>query len=160
MIRSATTRPARDKPAPPQRETSAPPAALPDLITAAERGFEAAAAARHAPGMVSAILTLETAIGDWDADTDQDQGTEQARAVLRSLITRLGRAAEDGLTDPRESLRPAIEPLLALRAALRREGSYPAADTIRHALTAAGLQIRDTPGGTLCQHHPPPPPAG
>ena len=138
---------------------AAPPAALPDLIIAAERGFEAAAAARDAPGMVRAVLELEAAIQDWDADTDEDQGTEQARAVLRSLITQLGRAAKDGLADPRERLHPAVEPLLTLRAALRREGSYPAADAIRDALTAAGLQVRDTPGGTLWQHCPPSAPA-
>jgi len=160
MVRSGTTRSVREKPAPLRRAADVQPTALPDLIIAAERGFEAAAAARDAPGIVRAILGLEAAIGDWDADTDEDQGTEQARAVLRSLITRLGWAAKDGLTDPCESLRPVVEPLLALRAALRREGSYHAADAIRAALTAAGLQVRDTPGGTLWQHCPPSAPAG
>jgi cysteinyl-tRNA synthetase len=48
-----------------------------------------------------------------------------------------------------------VEPLLALRATLRREGSYPAADAIRDALTAAGLQLRDNADGTQWQLGPP-----
>ena len=101
--------------------------------------------------MAGVILELETAIRQWEADTDEDQGTEQARALLRSLIARLGRAAQDGLADPRERLRPAVEPLLALRTALRREGNFAAADAIRDALAAAGLDVSDTPEGTRWQ---------
>jgi hypothetical protein len=128
---------------------------LPDIVAAAERRFEAAERDRDAAGMVAAIIDLDSAIHAWAGDTEEDQGTEQARAVLRSLVTRLGHAARDGLGDPRDRLRPAVEPLLALRATLRREGSYPAADAIRDALTAAGLQLRDTGDGTQWQLGPP-----
>ena len=121
---------------------------LPEIMAAAERRFEAAAGARDAGAMAGVILELETAIRQWEADTDEDQGTEQARALLRSLIARLGRAAQDGLADPRDRLRPAVEPLLALRTALRRDGHFAAADTIRDALAAAGLDVSDTPEGT------------
>jgi cysteinyl-tRNA synthetase len=82
---------------------------------------------------------------------DEDQGTEQARALLRSLVGRLGRAAQDGLTDPRDRLRPAVEPLLELRAALRSAGDFAAADAIRDALATAGLDVSDTPEGTRWQ---------
>jgi cysteinyl-tRNA synthetase len=98
--------------------------------------------------MVAVILGLETAIKQWEADTDEDQGTEQARALLRSLIGRLGRTAQHGLTDPRDRLGPAVEPLIALRNKLRGEGNFAAADAIRHALTAAGLELSDTPDDT------------
>ncbi len=121
---------------------------LPEVMAAAERGFEAAAGARDADALVGVILELETAITQWEADTDEDQGTEQARALLRSLIGRLGRAARDGLADPRDRLRPTVEPLLALRAALRGEGNFAAADAIREALAATGLDVSDTPDGT------------
>jgi cyanophycinase-like exopeptidase len=121
---------------------------LPELMAAAERGFGAAAGARDADAMVRVILELEAAITRWEADTDEDQGTEQARAVLRSLIGRLGRAASDGLADPRDRLRPMVEPLLALRDALRGEGNFAAADAIRAALAATGLDVSDTPEGT------------
>jgi len=101
--------------------------------------------------MVGVILELETAIGQWEADMDEDQGTEQARALLRSLVGRLGRVAQDGLTDPRDRLRPAVEPLLELRAMLRGAGNFAAADAIRQALTAAGFDVSDTPEGTRWQ---------
>ena len=120
-------------------------------MAAAERRFETAAGSRDADAMVGVILELETAIGQWEADMDEDQGTEQARALLRSLVGRLGRAARDGLADPRDRLRPAVEPLLALRAALRGAGNFTAADVIREALAAAGLDVSDTPEGTRWQ---------
>ena len=121
---------------------------LPEIMAAAEQRFEAAAGTRDADAMVGVILELETAIGQWEADMDEDQGTEQARALLRGLVGRLGRAAQDGLTDPRERLRPAVEPLLELRAALRGAGNFAAADAIREALTGAGFDVSDTPEGT------------
>jgi hypothetical protein len=124
---------------------------LPEIMAAAERRFEAAASGRDADAMVGVILELETAIGQWEADMDEDQGTEQARAQLRSLIGRLGRAAQDGLADPRDRLRPAVEPLLELRATLRCAGNFAAADAIRDALTGAGFDVSDTPEGTRWQ---------
>ena len=116
-----------------------------------EQRFEAAAGTRDADAMVGVILELETAIGEWEADMDEDQGTEQARALLRGLVGRLGRAAQDGLTDPRDRLQPAVEPLLDLRASLRNAGNFAAADAIREALTAAGFDVTDTPQGTRWQ---------
>jgi cysteinyl-tRNA synthetase len=101
--------------------------------------------------MVRVILGLETAVQDWAGDSEEDQGTEQARTMLRSLIARLGQAAQTGLADPRDRLRPAVDPLLALRAALRDQGRYADADAIRAALAAAGLDIRDTTDGTWWQ---------
>jgi hypothetical protein len=132
-------------------ETLNPPLPLPEIMAAAEQRFEAAADTRDADAMVGVILELETAIGQWEADMDEDQGTEQARALLRSLVGRLGRVAQDGLTDPRDRLRPAVEPLLELRAMLRGAGNFAAADAIRQALTAAGFDVSDTPEGTRWQ---------
>jgi hypothetical protein len=127
------------------------PLPLPEMMAAAEGRFEAAAGTRDADAMVGVILELETTIGQWEADMDEDQGTEQARALLRSLVGRLGRAAQDGLADPRDRLRPAVEPLLDLRATLRNAGNFAAADAIREALTAAGFDVSDTPEGTRWQ---------
>ncbi|HEY2289021.1 MAG TPA: hypothetical protein VGH88_25025, partial [Streptosporangiaceae bacterium] len=127
------------------------PLPLPEIMAAAEQGFGAAAGGRDADAMVGVILKLEAAITQWEADTDEDQGTKQARALLRGLIGRLGRAAQDGLADPRDRLRPAVEPLLALRATLRGADNFAAADAIREALAGAGLDISDTPDGTHWQ---------
>jgi len=142
--RSGGREPAR-KPA--AAATAETPPALPDIVRAAERRFDLAAVSRQASGMVQAILDLEAAIHAWAGDTEEDQGTEQARAVLRGLVSRLGRAAQEGLCDPRDRLRPAVEPLVTLRAELRDQGDYPAADAIRDALAAAGLQLQDTADG-------------
>jgi hypothetical protein len=125
-----------------------PPPTLTEITDAAQRRFDAAVAGRDAAGLVRAILDLEAAVHAWAADTDEDQGTEQARTVLRGLVARLGRAAHEGLRDPRERLTALVEPLLRLRAQLRGEGRYPAADAIRDALTAAGVRIEDTADGT------------
>ena len=69
--------------------------------------------------MVSAILDLEAAIEAWASDTDENDNSDRARAVLRGLVVRLGKSAESGLSDPADRLRPAVEPLITLRAALR-----------------------------------------
>jgi len=122
-------------------EAGPEPLPLPEVMADAQLGFGIAAADRDADAMVEVILGLETAIRRWEADTDEDQGTEQARALLCSLIGRLGRAAqqglaERGLADPEERLRPAVEPLLQLRNTLRGQGNFAAADAIRNALAA------------------------
>jgi hypothetical protein len=123
-------------------------AELPEITRAIELRFEAAARERDGAGMVSAILDLETAIQAWSTDTDQNDNADRARAVLRGLIVRLGRAAEQGLADPADRLRPAVEPLVALRDSLRKDGGYAASDAIRDALTAAGVEVHDSKDGT------------
>ena len=122
-------------------------AAFPELVAAAERGFAAAAAARDGAAMARAMLDLETAIAEWGTDTEEEQGTDMAREVLRGMIIRLGQAARDGLADPRERWLAAIGPLVVLRDSLRSQGLYEPADLIRHALSSAGFNLQDTPDG-------------
>lgn len=121
---------------------------LPEITLDTQRRFESAAGGRDASAMVSAILDLDAAIEAWATDTDQNDNADRATAVLRGLVIRLGRAAENGLADPADRLRPAVEPLVALRDTLRRDGSYAAADVIRDALAAIGVDLRDSPEGT------------
>ncbi len=132
------------RPAAPSR----PGQALSEVTSDAEGRFEAAVRDRDGATMVSAILDLEAAIEAWSTDTDENDSADRARAVLRGLVVRLGRSAEQGLADPADQLRPAVEPLVALREALRRERSFAAADVIRDALTAAGVELQDSPDGT------------
>ena len=94
------------------------------------------------------ILDLEAAIEAWASDTDENDNSDRARAVLRGLVTRLGKSADAGLADPADRLRPLVEPLLKLRESLRKDGSYAAADEIRNALASGGVEVRDTPDGT------------
>jgi hypothetical protein len=148
----------------------AAPLPLPELTALARERFEAADRAGDVPGMVAAILDLEAVIGDWATDTEENQGTAQSRAVLRGLITALGQrtaelaarparlaglipaaggpCAPAGPCAPSGPLGAVVEPLLTLRAELREQGAWPAADTIRDALTAAGFQLQDTADGT------------
>jgi Peptidase family S51 len=121
---------------------------LADLTRRAETSFEEALGERDAAGMITAILELEASIHSWTADTEEDQGSSQARAAFRGLITRLGEALAEGLRDPAERFGPVVDPLLALRSALRSGGRYQDADVIRDALIAAGLTISDDSTGT------------
>jgi hypothetical protein len=129
---------------------AAVPVPLPEVMAAAERRFEQAASTGDTAEMATVILDLESAVADWADDTDEDQGPEQARTLLRTLIARLGlaRPAAAGPARSLAALGTAVEPLLDLRATLRDQHRYAEADVIRNALIAAGLDIRDTPDGT------------
>ncbi|MDA8319922.1 MAG: hypothetical protein M0030_08970 [Actinomycetota bacterium] len=121
---------------------------LPEITQVLQDRFAAAELERSSTAMVAAVLDLESAIEAWATDTDENDNAERARAVLRGLVTRLGQAADRGLADPAERLGPAVDALLDLRTRLRQDGSYAAADGIRDALTAAGIEVRDSPEGT------------
>jgi hypothetical protein len=113
---------------------------LRDAVAAVEARF---AAATGPQGRAEAVLALEAAIHEWATDTDEDDGVEQARAVLRSLIVRLAGQPVDGV--------PAglVDGLLAVRRDLRAAGSYGQADAIRDTLVEAGIDVRDTGDGTV-----------
>ena len=114
-----------------------------------EQAFEAAVASRRSREAVEAILELDRTILAWSADTLQSDEPDRARAVLHSLIHRLGEAASEGLRDPREVLAPLVEGLIALRTSLRTARAWDAADQLRDRLAAAGIELRDAPEGTL-----------
>ena len=122
--------------------------ALLDEVARLEQAFVAALAARKAGEAADAILTLDRAILDWSADTLQTDEPDRARAVLHSLVHRLGEAASVGLRDPKEILAPLVEGLIALRAELRTEKAWQVADRLRDRLVAGGIELHDTPGGT------------
>jgi len=122
--------------------------ALLDEVARLEQVFVAALAARKAGEAAEAILALDRAILDWSADTLQTDEPDRARAVLHSLVHRLGEAASVGLRDPKELLAPLVEGLIALRAELRTEKAWQVADRLRDRLVAGGIELHDTPGGT------------
>lgn len=113
-----------------------------------EKLFADALASRRAGKAVEAVLRLERAILEWSADTLQSDEPDRARAVLHSLVHRLGEAAASGLRDPREILAPLVQGLIDLRASLRAARAWDVADQLRDRLLAAGIEVRDTPGGT------------
>ena len=118
-------------------------------VSRLEQAFEAAIAGRRASEAAEAILNLDRAIAEWSADTLQTDDPDRARAVLYSLVQRLGEAAAGGLRDPRELLAPLVESLITLRGELRAAKAWELADRVRDRLIAARIELRDTPGGTV-----------
>ena len=112
-----------------------------------EAAFDLAMAERDAAAAVNAVLELDRALVEWSADTTQSDEPDRVRATLRSMIVRLGPAAELGLRDPRQVMGPLVEAALTARAAARAAGDWPAADRMRDALAAAGVEVRDTSDG-------------
>ena len=141
-------------PSGPTQDPSAPPEPAPARspllgeVARIEQAFAAALAARRAADAAEAILTLDRIILEWSEDTLQTDDPDRARAVLHSLIHRLGETASVGLRDPRDLLAPLVERLIALRAELRAERAWQLADRLRDRLIAAGIELHDTPEGT------------
>jgi cysteinyl-tRNA synthetase len=86
-------------------------------------------------------------IVDWGADTNVSDEHEQARAVLRSMVVRLGELARAGARDPRDVLEPFVSLLLEIRASARDARDWATSDRVRDRLAAAGVEVRDTPAG-------------
>ncbi len=112
-----------------------------------EAEFDAAIAAGDSDAAVGAILKLETSIVEWSRDTLQSDEADQARAALRSMISRLGTAATGGLRDERDVLGPVVEAALNARSVARTEKAFAVSDVLRDGLTAAGIEVRDTADG-------------
>jgi cyanophycinase-like exopeptidase len=129
-------------------ESAPPRSPLLSEVARLEQDFAAALAARRAAEAAEAILTLDRTILEWAADTLQSDEPDRARAVLHSLVHRLGEAASVGLRDPKEILAPLVGPLVLLRTELRADRAWQLADRLRDRLIAAGIDLHDTPQGT------------
>jgi hypothetical protein len=112
-----------------------------------EAAFDVALGARDADAAVAALLTLEAEIVEWSRDTLQGDDLDRARAAMRAMIVRLGAVATDGVRDMREVLGPVVEAALAARITARADKAFGVSDAIRDNLTAAGIEVRDTPEG-------------
>jgi hypothetical protein len=109
--------------------------------------FDRSMEQRDAAGAVAATLDLDDAIRGWSADTLQSDEMDKARALLRSMIVRLGEASRGGLTDPRDVLGPLVEIALSARSEVRLAKLYDLSDQIRDGLAEAGVEVRDTADG-------------
>lgn len=109
--------------------------------------FEAALLARDAAGCAGSVLALEDAIVDWSRDSLQSDDIPFARRVLRALVVRLGELATVGARDPRTVVAPFVDLLVQLRATARASKDFATSDLVRDQLTAAGVELRDTPAG-------------
>ena len=109
--------------------------------------FDAALAAGDADAAAAAVLDLEQAITDWTADTLQSDDNDHARRTLRGMVLELAAAARDGLADPAARIAPLVDALIERRAAARDARDFATADALRDRLTAAGVEVRDSPSG-------------
>jgi cyanophycinase-like exopeptidase len=110
--------------------------------------FEGAVAGGDSRAAVKAVLGLDDLILAWSRDSMESDELDRARAALRSMVVRLGEAAESGLRDPRELVAPFVEALLAARRQARAERRWADADALRDRLVDAGIEVKDTPEGT------------
>jgi cyanophycinase-like exopeptidase len=119
-----------------------------ETVHALERTFAEALARRDAPGAVRAVLELEQTLVDWSRDSLQSDELDRGRAALRAMVVELGELAQSGTADPRETLRPFVEGLLAARDRARADRRWHEADEIRDRLVRAGIEVHDAPEGT------------
>ncbi len=129
--------------------TAAPTPSLRAEADRLEHVFDTGLRTRDVNAAVTAVLELEQAIVDWSADTEEMDGVEGPRAMLRRMVTRLAELAVVGARDPRDIVAPFVDILLELREQAREQGSWTLADTLRDRLTAAGIEVRDTLQGAV-----------
>ncbi|MGA7989338.1 MAG: hypothetical protein WCB51_13175 [Candidatus Dormiibacterota bacterium] len=110
---------------------------------------DSALAARDVDGAVGAVLAIDTQMHEWSADTLDSDEQDRAREALRRYVVRLGDLARSGAGDPKDLIAPVVDGILALRVQMRAAGEYALADKIRDALTDAGIEVRDTPEGSV-----------
>ena len=129
----------------------AAPTAFHADIRRLETEFDAAIWARDVDGAVRALLELDDTVVAWSGDTTQTDAPDRARAAMRRMIARLGELAQTGARDPRAVVGGFVEALLTERAEARTGKRYADADRVRDALVANGIEVRDTPDGTVWQ---------
>jgi hypothetical protein len=110
---------------------------------------DSALAARDVDAAVGAVLAIDTQMHEWSADTLDSDEQDRARETLRRYVVRLGDLARNGAGDPKDRIAPVVDGILALRVQMRAAGEYALADKLRDALVDAGIEVRDTPKGSV-----------
>jgi cyanophycinase-like exopeptidase len=110
---------------------------------------DSALAARDVDAAVGAVLAIDTQMHEWSADTLDSDEQDRARETLRRYVVRLGDLARSGAGDPKDLMAPVVDGILALRVQMRAAGEYALADKLRDALIEAGIEVRDTPEGSV-----------
>jgi hypothetical protein len=114
-----------------------------ETVARREEEFDRAIAASDAGGAVRAILELDDELVAWSRDTLQSDEGDRARAAMRSMVVRLGQAAEGGLRDPAEVVGPFVEAVLAARTEARAGRRWDEADRLRARLVDLGVEVND-----------------
>ena len=115
-------------------------AATTDLIANSDllATFREALQSGDSSAALAAVLSTEDAVFATDAAAHQE---------LRTMLVELADAAHSGLQDPRTLLSPLVDVALNVRKLARENKDYAMSDLVRDSLTAAGIEVRDTPEG-------------
>ena len=119
-----------------------------DEIADQEGAFLVALGRGDVRAAVAALLALDSAMEARIRAGEDSPDLDNARSTFRALIARLGEAAATGGADPRSTVDPFVEALLALRTRARDDRDWATADLIREQLTAAGVEVRDSAEGS------------
>ena len=94
------------------------------------------------------ILELESTLTEWSTDSLLSDFDKQGRALLRSMIVRLGSEAAARAIDKSCLLTPFIEFLIKDRSIARSTKDFTKSDEIRDFLIHSGIEIQDSSQGT------------
>jgi hypothetical protein len=109
---------------------------------------ETALGLQDATEVVRGLLSIEALLEEWKGDTSTTDERDRTRQRFNELIVSLGELAVQGTKDPRELVGPIVEVALTARRDARTRKDFAQSDSIRDALIAAGINVRDTPAGT------------
>lgn len=79
-------------------------------------------------------------------ELDRRATSDEERAHVRALLAKVASRAAPSV-DIRATVAPFVESLLDLRVQARSDKRWDDADRVRDALTACGVEVRDTPDG-------------
>jgi cyanophycinase-like exopeptidase len=116
-------------------------------VAARRSEFDAALAAGDVDSALAALLGLDDGLAAWVHDNPGTDELDRARSDLRGMVVRLGDLGRRGARDPRVVVGPFVDLALELRNAARADRRFADADRIRDALTALGVEVRDTREG-------------
>ncbi len=135
-------------PAPTPRDA---PAGSPfwDGVESRAAAFDSALEAGRVDDAVGALLELYDHLWKWSTETFGTGEMERAKQLAAEMIVRLGEHAAAGPKDVRAVVAPFVRVCLDVRAGARAARRYDEADAIRAALEEAGVEVQDTPEGTL-----------
>lgn len=115
--------------------------------------FEEALSAGDPASAAGALLGLAELVLAWSADPLRLEDLEGARSLLAAKIFRIGEWAGAGVRDVGPAVRPYVEALVELRSAARSARRFDDADRLRRRLSRLGVELHDTPEGTLWELH-------
>ncbi len=128
--------------------SSRAPVPVRDAMVELEASFLDALGRGDVHAAVEALLELDEAISARLRAGEDSPDLDNARAVFRSCIVRLGEQAEVATRDPRDVVAPFVTALLDLRSRARSERDWSTADLIRDRLRAAGVEVHDSTEGS------------